>query len=197
MSDTSLGVQGAAADAVAPMRTAARIAAVALFVVATAIGARISVPVPLTPVPMTLQTLFVLLSGALLGPALGATAQLAYLGAGIAGIPVFVGGAGLAYLLGPTGGYLLAFPLAAFLAGIVADRVPRRGLPGAALLFVALLAASLVVLLGGSAWLGAITGDVRGAFALGFVPFLAGDVLKVALTALLAWRGRDRVLRLL
>lgn len=197
MTDTSLRAHDAAAAGVAPMRTAARLAAVALFVIATAVGARISVPVPLTPVPMTLQTLFVLLSGALLGPKLGATAQLAYLGAGIAGLPVFVGGAGLAYLLGPTGGYLMTFPLAAFLAGLVVDRVPRTGLTGAALLFVTLFAASLVVLLGGSAWLAMMTGDFRGALALGFLPFLAGDLLKVALTALLAWRGRDRVLRLL
>lgn len=197
MSDTSLRVQDAAAPGVAPMRTAARIAAVALFVVATAVGARISVPVPLTPVPMTLQTLFVLLSGALLGPTLGAGAQMAYLGAGMAGLPVFAGGAGLAYLLGPTGGYLFAFPVAAFLAGVVVDRLPRRGIGGAALLFVALFAVSLIVLLAGAAWLGVMTGDFAGAFALGFLPFLAGDVLKVALTALVAWRGRDRVLRLL
>lgn len=196
MSETTLRSRDAAAGAF-PNRTAARIAAVALFAVATAVGARMSVPVPLTPVPITLQTLFVLLSGALLGPALGATAQLTYLAAGIAGIPVFVGGAGLAYLLGPTGGYLLAFPVAAFVAGVVVDRVPRRGVAGAALLFVALFATSLIVLLGGASWLGIITGDYAGAFALGFLPFLAGDILKVALTTLVAWRGRDRVLRLL
>ncbi|MBW3554034.1 MAG: biotin transporter BioY [Gemmatimonadetes bacterium] len=196
MNETTLRSRDAAAGAF-PNRTAARIAAVALFAVATAVGARMSVPVPLTPVPITLQTLFVLLSGALLGPALGATAQLAYLAAGIAGIPVFVGGAGLAYLLGPTGGYLLAFPVAAFVAGVVVDRVPRRGLAGAGLLFAALFATSLIVLLGGASWLGIITGDYAGAFALGFLPFLAGDLLKVALTTLVAWRGRDRVLRLL
>lgn len=196
MSETTLQAQETAAAARAG-RPAARIAAVALLVVATAVGARISVPLPVTPVPMTLQTLFVLLSGALLGPALGATAQLAYLGAGIAGLPVFVGGAGLAYLLGPTGGYLLAFPVAAFLAGAAVDRVPRQGLTGLAALFGALFLASLVVLLGGASWLGLLTGDYAGAFALGFVPFLVGDVLKVALVALLAWRGRDLVLRLL
>ena len=196
MSETTVRTRDAAAGAF-PNRTAARVAAVALFAIATAVGARMSVPVPLTPVPLSLQTLFVLLSGALLGPTLGASAQLAYLAAGIAGVPVFVGGAGLAYLLGPTGGYLLAFPVAAFLAGIAVDRVPRNGLAGAGLLFLALFATSLTVLLGGAAWLGVLTGDYARAFALGFVPFLAGDVLKVALTALVAWRGRDRVLRLL
>lgn len=197
MTETSLRTQDAAAADLGPARTGARVAAVVLFAIATAVGARMSVPLPLTPVPMTLQTLFVLLSGAMLGPALGATAQIAYLGAGIAGLPVFVGGAGLAYLAGPTGGYLLAFPVAAFLSGVVVDHVRRRGLAGGALLFAALFLVSLVILAGGASWLGVMTGDFAGAFALGFVPFLAGDVLKVALTALLAWRGRDRVLRLL
>lgn len=186
-----------AGGAALPGRTARRVAAVALFVLATAIGARISVPVPFTPVPMTLQTLFVLLSGALLGPTLGATAQLAYLGLGIAGLPVFTAGAGLAYLLGPTGGYLLAFPVAAFLAGIVVDRLPRRGVAGGVATFAGLFAASLVVLAGGAAWLGVTTGDFAGAVALGILPFLVGDLLKVALAWLIAWRGRDRALRLL
>lgn len=189
-----------AAEAARATRPAAKVAAVVLFAIATAVGARISVPVPFTPVPMTLQTLFVLLSGALLGPALGATAQLSYLAAGVAGLPVFVGGAGLAYLAGPTGGYLVAFPVAAFLAGVVVDRV-RRGAPpqaakGAAL-FALLFLVSLVVLLAGASWLGLMTGDFAGAFTLGFFPFLAGDVVKVALTALIAWRGRDLVLRLI
>ncbi len=198
MSDTNIRAHDTATAAgVLPNRAARRIAAVALFALATAIGARISVPLPLTPVPMTLQTLFVLLSGAMLGPALGATAQLTYLAAGIVGLPVFTAGAGLAYLLGPTGGYLIAFPVAAFLAGVVVDRVPREGPVGAALTFVALFAASIVVLLGGAGWLGITTGDYAAAFAIGFLPFLVGDLLKVALTALLAWRGRDRAARLL
>ena len=196
MSDSSLRLHDAAPGILAG-RAVPRIAAVALFVIATAIGARISVPIPLSPVPMTLQTLFVLLAGAVLGPKLGAASQLAYLAAGIAGLPVFVGGAGLAYLLGPTGGYLMTFPIAAYLAGVVVDRVPRRGIAGAGMLFVALFLVSLVVLLGGAAWLGVLTGDLARALALGFVPFLVGDVVKVALTTLVAWRGRDHALRLL
>ena len=79
-----------AADAARATRPAVKIAAVVLFAIATAVGARISVPLPFTPVPMTLQTLFVLLSGALLGPALGATSQLAYLAAGVAGFLFFL-----------------------------------------------------------------------------------------------------------
>lgn len=197
MKDTTLHAEGAGTTEFLPNRTARRVLAVALFAVATAVGARISVPVPFSPVPMTLQTLVVLLSGAVLGPRLGASAQLAYLGAGIAGLPVFTAGAGLGYLLGATGGYLLAFPITAFLAGLAVDRLPREGLVGAATLFVALFAASLAVLLGGAAWLATLTGDVTSALLLGVVPFLLGDVVKVTLVTLIAWRGRDRALRLL
>jgi biotin transport system substrate-specific component len=180
-----------------PTRGVRRVAAVLLFAVATAVGARLAVPVPLSPVPVTLQTLFVLLAGALLGPRLGAASQLAYLGAGVAGLPVFAAGAGVAYLLGPTGGYLLAFPVAAFLAGMVTDRVRGPGIGRGLALFGALLLVSFVILLGGAAWLALATGDPAGALALGVLPFLLGDVLKVALATLLAHRGRDKALGLL
>lgn len=197
MKDNTIRVEDAGTVELLPNRTARRVLAVALFAIATAVGARISVPVPFSPVPMTLQTLVVLLSGAMLGPRLGASAQLAYLGAGIIGLPAFTAGAGPAYLLGATGGYLMAFPVTAFLAGLAVDRLPRRGLIGAVALFAALFAASLVVLLAGGGWLATITGDVRGALLLGVVPFLIGDAVKVALATLIAWRGRDRALRLL
>jgi biotin transport system substrate-specific component len=197
MSETRMHAGEAVAPATLPNRTARRVMAVALFAIATAIGARISVPVPLSPVPVTLQTLFVLLSGALLGARLGAASQLAYLGAGIAGLPVFAAGGGAAYLLGPTGGYLLAFPIAAFLAGVVTDRVRGPGLTRGAMLFAALFLVSLVILVGGASWLAVSTGDAARAWALGLVPFMLGDVLKVALASLIAHRGRDRTLGLL
>jgi biotin transport system substrate-specific component len=195
MHDTMARIRTVATVELVPDRTARRVIAVAAFAIATALGAHVAVP--LTPVPVTLQTLFVVLAGAMLGPKLGAASQLAYLGMGIAGLPVFAGGFGLAYLVGPTGGYLLAFPATAFVAGMVARRVSGRGIVGAALLFVGLFLASLVTLGGGTAWLAILTGDPATAVALGFLPFLAGDVLKVGLATLLAWRARGRVHRLL
>lgn len=195
MQDTILRIRNAATLELVPDRNARRVLAVSAFALATAFGAHVAVP--LTPVPVTLQTLFVILAGAMLGPRLGAASQIAYLGLGIAGLPVFAGGFGLAYLAGPTGGYLLAFPATAFVAGLVAQRVTGRGWAGALALFVGLFLASLITLGGGTAWLAITTGDAAAAMALGFLPFLAGDVLKVGLATLLAWRGRDRTRRLL
>lgn len=195
MQDTILRIRNAATMELVPDRNARRVLAVSAFALATALGAHVAVP--LTPVPVTLQTLFVILAGAMLGPRLGAASQIAYLGLGIAGLPVFAGGFGLAYLAGPTGGYLLAFPATAFVAGLVAQRVTARGWAGALTLFVGLFLASLLTLGGGTAWLAIMTGDAAGAMAVGFLPFLAGDVLKVGLATLLAWRGGDRTRRLL
>lgn len=195
MNDTILRIRNAAALELVPDRNARRVIAVGAFALATAFGAHVALP--MTPVPVTLQTLFVILAGAMLGPSLGAASQIAYLGMGIAGLPVFAGGFGLAYLAGPTGGYLLAFPATAFVAGLVAQRVSGRGVAGAALLFIGLFLASLITLGGGTAWLALMTGDPGAALALGFLPFLVGDVLKVGLAALVAWRGRDRTLGLL
>lgn len=198
MNDTLIRIRNAATVELVPGRTARRVIAVTAFVVATALAAQVRVPIPLTPVPLTLQTVLVLLSGALLGARLGAVSQLAYLGLGVAGVPVFAGGAfGLAYLLGPTGGYLLAFPAAAFLVGTLARPGQRRGMVDALRLVAALAAGSLVILVSGAAWLTALTGDLAGAVTLGIMPFLMGDVIKVSLAALIAWRGRRRTLGLL
>src|SRR5437764_9003575 len=103
---------------------AERIAAVLFITVLTAIAAQVSVPLPFTPVPFTLQPMIVLLGGAALGARLGATSQFAYLALGIAGLPVFAASAtlppGAARLLGPTGGYLISYPIAAFVVGKLA-----------------------------------------------------------------------------
>lgn len=151
---------------------------VALFALLTALGAHVAVPLGITPVPMTLQTLFVLLAGALLGPVAGATSQLLYLGLGVAGVPVFaMGAAGLPWIFGPTGGYLMAFPLAAALVGWIS------GAEGGALrTAMALVVGSSVIFVMGAGWLSVVTDLDRGAlFGVAVQPFLVGAVVKAAI----------------
>ena len=167
-----------------PSRTARRVIGVVAFAAATAFGARVAVMIPGTPVPFTFQPLFVLLAGAVLGARLGAASQAAYLAAGIAGLPVFVAGGGAAYLLGPTGGYLMAYPLAAFLAGSLAHRGLARALGG-------LLLGLATIYAGGLAWL-AVVGDVNAAVALGLRPFVLMDLVKVAIVLAIVWRTGPR-----
>lgn len=153
------------------------------FAAATAFGANLAVPLPLTPVPMSLQPLFVILSGVVLGARGGAMAMALYVAVGAAGAPVFsLGGAGIGWLLGPTGGYLLAMPAAAFVAGRVAGK--RRGW---ARLLLGLAVGLGTIYLGGLAQLFLLTREAPGhLLAIGVLPFLAGDVAKVLAAALLA-----------
>jgi biotin transport system substrate-specific component len=148
------------------------------FALATAFGAQVAVPLPWTPVPVTLQPLFVILAGVMLGPRVGAVAMAAYVGVGALGAPVFSnGGAGLPWLLGPTGGYLLAVPAAAFVAGSVAGR------QGAAVRTLAGLALGVATMyVGGVSQLLVVTGqELDAVLAMGVVPFLVGDVMKILL----------------
>lgn len=154
------------------------------FVVATALSARLALPIPGTPIPFTFQPLVVLLAGALLGARLGAASQIAYLLAGAAGLPVFAAGGGAAYLLGPTGGYLLAYPLAAFVVGSLSAG-------GAARLVLGLLGGLAVIYAGGVAWLTAL-GSFDAAVALGLRPFVLADLVKAGLVAVIALRLGDR-----
>jgi biotin transport system substrate-specific component len=154
-----------------------------------AISALIQIRLPFTPVPITAQTLAVLLIGALLGSRRGGLALLAYLGEGLAGLPVFSGGGfGLAHLLGPTGGYLVGFAAAAFVTGWLAEHSwDRRPLTA----FAAMLIGNLVIYAFGVAWLSTLVGYGQ-AWALGVAPFILGDLLKIALgTAVLplGWMG--------
>lgn len=151
------------------------------FSLLTAAAAQVVVPLPWTPVPLTGQTFAVLLTGALLGPRLGALAMLAYLMEGAAGLPFFRGGAGgVTHFSGATAGYLLAFPAAAYVTGYLAERGwDRRFLSAAA----AMALGSLVILAGGWAWLMVLTGDAATAFRLGVGWFVVGDVVKIALAA--------------
>ena len=194
-------IQTSTTTTVAPLsavesRTGNRIIAVVTAALLTALGAYAEVSLPGSLVPVTLQSMIVILAGALLGPTLGATSQLAYLAAGAAGLPVFAaGGAGLPHLLGPTGGYLLSFPVAAMAAGLIAGPA-RRGAIGATRLFGALFVASLVVFAGGVPYLAMFVGIER-AVAVGFMPFILGSMLKLAGAFAVAYRLRERTLRLL
>jgi biotin transport system substrate-specific component len=163
-------------------RTARRAVAIGIAVAVVALSAQVVVPVPFSPVPMTLQPLAVLVVGALLGPVAGCAALLTYLAAGAAGLPVFAGGgSGVARLIGPTGGYLLAFPLAAAATGWMAgaSRVEPR-LPR---LVLGCAAGIALIHLGGVAYLAVLGGDPSIAFRVGFMPFLTGDLLKIGLAA--------------
>jgi biotin transport system substrate-specific component len=197
MNDVLTQIRRAAAVEVLASVPARRVFAVVTFATLTAFSAHVSAPMPGTVVPVSLQTLMVLMSGLLLGPALGAAAQTAYLMAGAAGLPVFAAGLGLPYLFGPTGGYLLAFPAAAAVAGAVAAHA--RGGVGfrAVTLTVAAVLATLTIYAGGTAQLTLLTGDAGTAVRMGVLPFLVGDVMKIVIAVVLAMRIRNRTLTLL
>jgi biotin transport system substrate-specific component len=158
-----------------------RALAVLVGALAVALASQAAVPVPGTPVPVSLAPLAVVLVGGLLGARTGAAALVTYLAMGALGLPVFapVGLPGAARLFGPTGGYLLAYPVAAALAGTVTARGAGwgRALLGPALGLLAIYA-------GGCAQLLVLTGSARDAVALGAVPFLLGDGVKIGVAAL-------------
>jgi biotin transport system substrate-specific component len=164
-----------------------RLGAVTLGAIFVAAAAQVAVPLPGTPVPMTLQPLAVLLVGGLLGARLGATSLVLYLALGIAGLPVFtptVPLVGVARLLGPTGGYLLAYPVAAFAVGAITPGLapgvnPRRWTRVA----LGVLVGLVLIHLGGLAQLAILTGNLEGAARLGTWPFLLGDLGKLAVAA--------------
>ena len=160
------------------------------FAVALAAASQVAVPLPFTPVPITLQPLLVVLAGFWLGPAAGAASMVLYLALGAAGLPVFapMGVPGPGRLLGPTGGYLLAYPVAAYVAGWLLPRARGR----VALRAIAAAAGISVLYVGGAAQLALLTGSLASAVHLGVLPFLALDMLKALLAAALAPKHLDR-----
>jgi biotin transport system substrate-specific component len=150
-----------------------------------ALAAQVAVPVPGSPVPITLQGLAVLLVGGLFGAAIGTGALVLYLLAGAFGLPVFapVGPSGLLRLIGPTGGYLLAFPVAAAIVG----RLALRG--DFTRCLVASFAGMVIIHFGGWAQLTVLTGDAARSASLGIAPFILQDLLKVMLAAVVLWRS--------
>jgi biotin transport system substrate-specific component len=147
-----------------------------------ALAAQVAIPIPFSPVPLTLQPLAVLLVGVTLGSVRGAAAAMLYLFEGMSGLPVFAQGhGGIVWLVGPTAGYLYAYPLAAWLAGWFSERGwgsnRARAVAGMAV-------AMTVIYAGGWSWL-ALQVGARAAFAMGIAPFFLADVVKVALGAAL------------
>ncbi len=152
--------------------------------------------IPFYPVPMTLQTLVVLLIGVAFGWRLGFATVVFYLAQGAAGLPVFAGtpekGLGLAYLMGPTGGYLVGFAIAAAITGWMAERGLDRSAVGTA---AAMLCGNAVIYACGLAWLGQFIGYSEKLFAFGITPFILGDFVKIALATVslpLVWRWINR-----
>jgi biotin transport system substrate-specific component len=169
------------------LRAAIRVASVLLFTGLTAAAAQITIPLPFTPVPFTLQPMVVLLGGALMGARLGMSAQVLYLAAGIAGLPVFAASPvlpqGALRLLGPTGGYLMSYPFAAFVTGWLAERGwDRRYVTS----IVAMACGLAVVFSLGLIWLAFVAKPAAGfsaALRTGLYPFLAADLLKLFIAA--------------
>ena len=168
-------------------RLAEQIGAVLFVTILTSVAAQISIPLPFTPVPFTFQPMVVLLGAAALGPRLGMSSQILYLALGVAGLPVFAASPllpqGVARLLGPTGGYLMAYPFAAFVAGWLAARGFDRRYVTAV---IAMVCGLSVVFAGGILWLTIASKPsfgLSGALAAGFVPFIVPDLFKLLAAA--------------
>jgi biotin transport system substrate-specific component len=162
---------------------AIRVAAVFFVAALTAAAAQISIPVPFTDVPLTFQPMVVLLGALALGPRLAVASQVLYLAAGIAGLPVFAASGalppGAARLFGPTGGYLMAYPFAAFAAGHLGARgFGRRYLTS----FAATIAGLAIVYACGVLWLTRFV-SLEGALVAGLYPFVLKDTITLALAA--------------
>jgi biotin transport system substrate-specific component len=184
MNDSSNIVLGKTADS---SQAAAQVFWVGLFAVGTMLSARLEIPHQ--PVPYTLQTLMVLLSGAFLGARNGMLSQLAYIAAGILGAPVFAGGAaGIARILGPSGGYIISFPLAAALVGYLVSR--RHSLLHVALSMAAGLA--VVFTLGALHLFAFYTHSIESALGAGVLIFSWWDLLKLSAASMIYYEMGKR-----
>ncbi len=185
MRASSHGSQAASAS------TGVQLLSVVFVAVLTAAAAQLSFPLPFTPVPFTIQPMIVLIGAAALGSRLGFLSQILYLTLGIAGLPVFAHSPelpqGFARLLGPSGGYLMAYPIAALITGLLAERgLDRRYLTSIGAMFVGLS----IVFAGGVAWLWRLVG-LDTALAAGLYPFVLVDVIKIVAAGLVlptAWK---------
>ncbi len=172
---------------------ALRILGILGFIGLIAAGAHLKIAIGITPVPITLQTLFVVLAGALLGPAEGALAVAGYLALGAFGIPLFAkagAGTGLAYFSGVTGGYLAGFFLAAIFVGFAVRRATKIGWQTAAF-----FGGSFIILAFGTLWLKVVLDvSIAKAAMMGYVPFIIGDIVKTSV-AVVIYRSTRRLQR--
>jgi len=158
-----------------------------------AIAAQIAIPLPFTPVPLTLQPLAVIFIGVALGSTRGAAAAALYLLEGASGLPVFAQGHGGAlWLVGPTAGYLFSYPFAAYVAGFVSERGWGSSIVRA---ISGMLLALGVIYAGGWSWLAVLT-DARSAFVAGVAPFVLADIVKVALGAALLPKAQQIIAKI-
>ncbi len=173
--------------ALAARTTRSRAVGILVAVAALALASQFALPLPGTPVPLTLQPLIVVLAGLVLGPIDAAVAMVLYLGLGAAGLPVFqpIGAPGIARLMGPTGGYLLAYPVAAAVAGWLG-----AGRESFVTRSLAAMAGILVLYVGGIAQLAMLSGSVATAALIGALPFVAADAVKALVAAGIAGRFR-------
>lgn len=182
MDAKTMTIPAVVSDRVVRGRVAANTLLVLGASVLIALSAQVAIPLPFTPVPMTLQPLAVIFLAAALGSTRGAAAAALYLLEGFSGLPVFAEGKGGAiWLVGPTAGYLLSYPFAAFVAGKFSElgwghRVVRST--------IGMLAALAVIYIGGWSWLSTFTSPAQ-AFTMGVAPFVVADIVKVALGAAL------------
>jgi biotin transport system substrate-specific component len=172
-------------------RTLTRFLGVLIFVICTSLGAFVRIPLPFSPVPLTLQTFFVLLSGAFLGSGLGAVTQASYIFLGLLGVPIFSGaGSGWLYFFGPTAGYLVGFILAALFIGKFI-KYARNSL---FYTFVVFCLGDLMLLVSGVIWLKVIFGYSLGKLLfIGFLPFVAGDLVKVFCASVIYLKLKPRL----
>jgi biotin transport system substrate-specific component len=185
-----VSANAASASAAEWLRGAGIVLAGSLLV---ALCARVALPLPLTPVPLTLQPFAVLALGMLLAPRLAAATLAAYLVEGAAGLPVFapgvVGVAGFAHLFGPTGGYLLSYPIAAFAVAALWQTGRNLGRRNFGWALISAAAGNVIILCAGALWLGIFTHTSAGSvLTQAVLPFLPGDALKVATAAALGFQ---------
>jgi biotin transport system substrate-specific component len=193
MSRVASQVLGQPALSMEYAKQAAIVIAASLFV---ALCARVTVPLPFTPVPLTLQNFGVLTVGLLLGSRRGFAALSLYLVEGAFGLPVFspsILGGGIAQILGPTGGFLMAYPLVAFVAGWIYERRSVQGSRRFGWAALSSVAAELVLFAGGLSWLAVLTHSVSLALRFGLYWFVFAEVIKVLMAAAVATRWHQRI----